>query len=168
MFSREVIIEKSNIIKPEAEDKKWSGCFVFLETYDKELFKGALSMRRNYKKNVGYLKNRQQKVWVRNTTHMGLQNTYVNSYLSQYIHEGKEYVFNEWFNDSFSTYYWVQMKLDLALKRIELGRQHLGNTPEWLSECFLMEEQVKQLDFSFSTKLKQKWKNKMKKGKPHV
>ncbi|WP_230162828.1 hypothetical protein [Peribacillus simplex] len=43
---------------------------------------------------------------------------------------------------------WVQMRLDLALKRIELGQKHLGWTPEWLSEIFLTEKQVKELKSS--------------------
>ncbi|MCM3541328.1 hypothetical protein [Priestia endophytica] len=157
LFSQDITIEESDIIKPKAEDKKWSGCFVFLKTYDKNLPKGALSMRRGHKKNVGYLMSTQQKVWVRNTTHMGLENKYVNSYLSRDIYEGKEYV-SEQLLYRLGSYYWVQMRVDLALKRIELGRHHLGYIPEWLSECFLMEEQVKQLDFSYLTKLRQKWK----------
>ncbi|MFP7225856.1 hypothetical protein SFC42_22475 [Priestia filamentosa] len=158
LFSQDITIEKSDIIKPKDEDEKWSGCFVFLETYDKDLFEAALSMRRGHKKNIAFMKDTRQTVWVRNTTHRGNMSRYVSKYLKYYEEVDKQFEEYLCLYTRYPELAWVQMRLDLALKRIELGRQHLGDTPEWLSECFLMEEQVKQLDSSYSTKLIQKWK----------
>lgn len=47
------------------------------------------------------------------------------------------------------------MSLELALQRIQLGHKLLGYIPEWLSECYLNENQIRELDLSHSTRLKQ-------------
>ncbi|MGJ5835567.1 hypothetical protein [Bacillus sp. G402] len=116
----DVYVKKTDFIRPE-NNYGWNGCFVFLEIYDKKLLlkDGALAMKRFDKKNIAYLKNEGQTIWVRNNAHIG----------------------------NFAHYYWVKMKIDLALQRIKLGERHLGYVPEWLSECYILEHQVRQFEF---------------------
>ncbi|MHC2451422.1 hypothetical protein ACUXP3_002025 [Bacillus altitudinis] len=54
--------------------------FCFLEKYDKKLLlkDGALAMKRFDKKNIAYLKNEGQTIWVRNNAHIGKGYSYVS------------------------------------------------------------------------------------------
>ncbi|MCY9226022.1 hypothetical protein MOF11_13410 [Bacillus haynesii] len=146
--TKNAVVNEDDFIRPKIDDQKWKGCFVFLEEYDKNLLiDGALVMRESHKKNVAYLKAEGQTIWVRNTAHTGKEDRYVNQYIKYSEHEGKQYEFYEYIGFH-SNFYWVKMKIDLALKRLILGKRHFGYVPEWLSECYMMEHQVKEFKTS--------------------
>lgn len=124
------VVSESDFINPIKDDENWKGCFVFLEKYNKDLLsKGALVMRQGHRKNVAYWK------------------AYVNQYKETLEHDGQPYN-NFKYISYYSSYYWVKMKIELALQRIILGEQHFGYIPEWLSECYIMDHQVKQFKTS--------------------
>ncbi|MFB4367324.1 hypothetical protein ABEY05_20035 [Bacillus subtilis] len=162
------IIKEPNIIRPKINDQKWKGCFVFLEEYDEQLLKkGALVMRKNHKKNTSFLKVENQTIWVRNTPHTGKEDCYVNQYIEVIEHEGEKYSFNKYLG-TYSNLYWVQMTINLALKRLVLGKQHLGYVPEWLSEAYIMDDQVNCLESSKLFVLKEHFKRMMGKERIYI
>ncbi|CAH0294667.1 hypothetical protein SRABI84_04313 [Peribacillus simplex] len=91
--SKNIIIDENDIIKPEINDEKWSGCFAFLNTYDKSLLEHgkALAMRKGHKKNIAFMKNTGQTVWIRNTTHWGHMSCYVSKYLKYYTEVDQQF-----------------------------------------------------------------------------
>jgi hypothetical protein len=111
-------------------------------------------MRKGHQKNVGYLKANNQTVWVRNNPPTRKGDTYINRSFKYYRHEGKDYILDEYLG-FFAHLFWVRMKVDMALKRIALGKQKMGYVPEWLSEAYISDDQVNQLKFSSAFKLKQ-------------
>ncbi|APH36097.1 hypothetical protein OQE43_16770 [Bacillus velezensis] len=142
------VVSESDFINPIKDDENWKGCFVFLEKYNKDLLnKGALVMRQGHRKNVAYWEANDQTIWVRNTSHTGKDDCYVNQYKEILEHDGQPYD-NFKYISYYSSYYWVKMKIELALQRIILGEQHFGYIPEWLSECYIMDYQVKQFKTS--------------------
>ncbi|WP_406590331.1 hypothetical protein [Bacillus atrophaeus] len=141
------VVNEDDLIKPEKNDQNWKGCFVFIERYNKDLLNGALLMKKSHKKNIAYLKIEDQTIWVRNTTHTGKDDCYVNQYTKCLEHEGQRHEDLKYIG-YYSNYYWVKMKIDLALKRLMLGEQHFGYIPEWLSECYIMDHQVKEFKAS--------------------
>ena len=142
----DLVVRKETIIRPDINDKKWSGCFSFLHTYDKSLFDNAMKFRRFHKKNVAYLlSNLNEIVWVRNTTHTGHMSRYISKY-SEYWEEQNQTTESYFGYNSHPELYWVKMKLGLAIERIKLGQKHLNWTPEWLSEVFLTNDQLQRLE----------------------
>lgn len=142
----DVYVKKTDFIRPE-NNYGWNGCF-FFKKYDKKLLlkDGALAMKRFDKKNIAYLKNEGQTIWVRNNAHIGKGYSYVSEYITYLEHERESYEQFDYIGH-FAHYYWVKMKIDLALQRIKLGERHLGYVPEWLSECYILEHQVRQFEF---------------------
>lgn len=138
-------IPLSKIHKPALNDLNWSGCFCFLEEYDENiLFKnnGVLAMKSTHKKNVAYLP-KDSKIWVRNRSYNEAQ--FFKKFIYPIEYEGKLH----WFSDisPFSSYRWVQMSVDLALERTRIWKQENDYIPEWLTEFYLMENQIKDLIF---------------------
>ncbi|MED4170675.1 hypothetical protein [Priestia megaterium] len=131
--------------RPEKNDCKWSGCFCFLEEYDKNLLtvEGGLSIRRNAKMNVALIPM-DSIIWVRNTSHLGKDYPFFNEFT--YVTEEKEeYELSET-PSVFDHLRWVKMRVDLALERTRLWKEREPNyLPEWITEFYLMEEQIKTL-----------------------
>lgn len=136
-------IERSKLYKPNCDDKNWSGCFCFLDEYDKNITynNGVLAMRKGQKVNLSLIP-KTAKIWVRNFSH--IENTSFYSNFSYPVeHNGKVY----WFEDSsaFNSFCWVKMQVDLALERTRLWKETYHSLPEWVTEFYLMESQIEEL-----------------------
>ncbi|MEC1876813.1 MULTISPECIES: hypothetical protein [Bacillus] len=61
------------------------------------------------------------------------------------------------------------MRINLALKRLVLGKQHLGYVPEWLSEAYIiMDDQVYCLELSKLFVLKEQVKRAVGKERIYI
>ncbi|QPC47555.1 hypothetical protein [Mangrovibacillus cuniculi] len=131
-------VNESSIIKYDS--KPLVGCFCFLDEFDNDRFRESLKFRLNDKKNIAYIPT-QELIWVRNTSHKGIQFPYFDTVLSE---GGK--VSTEFVPSIFNHLMWVKMPVYLALERTKLWKEsHDGNLPEWLTEFYLMEQQLETL-----------------------
>lgn len=112
---------------------------------------------RNIKRIFAFLKNENQTIWVRNASHTGKETSYVNQYIKLIEHEGKNHIFYEYLG-TYTNLNWVKMNINLALERIILGKKHLRYVPEWLSECYIMDDQVNRLVSSKLFRIKEQVK----------
>lgn len=133
----------SKLHKPRLDDKNWSGCFCFLDEFEPRLLSptGALAMRYGQKINVRTLPINTQ-IWVRNCSYKGKEYPFFSEFLNSYIYEGNEHWYPEF--STFHCYRWVRMSVDLALKRTRLFKKYSQSDwlPEWLTEFYLLEEQL--------------------------
>lgn len=144
LFSVNQSIPKARLHKPEFNDYNWSGCFCFLDNFNKDLVSvtGALSMRSKEQLNLALLPG-DTKVWVRNCSHFGKEMPFFKEFTYSYTHEEKEYHY--WDESRYDCYRWVRLSADLALERTRLWKEsNIGESlPEWLTEFYLMESQLK-------------------------
>jgi hypothetical protein len=127
-------IYTSEMIQPRSTDRHWSGCFCYLEEFTQ-----VASQNRH----IGFLP-RESVIWVRNKSHLGGGIPYFN--LS--VHLGVEEGTDDDGNMIMDT--WVKMSVADALERTRLWKKEHGSVPEWITECFLMEGQVKRLVYPSS------------------
>ncbi|WP_170959373.1 hypothetical protein [Bacillus thuringiensis] len=144
LFNQSILKEK--VHTPRINDTNWSGCFCFLSEFAKNITKddGPLSMRKGHKLNVALLP-RNTIIWVRNCSYLGEADTFYNEFTYQIEHEGIFFWTSN--SQSYNCYCWVRMSVELALERIKLWKtNHEGyEPPEWLTEFYLMEEQLDML-----------------------
>ncbi|GLO68375.1 MULTISPECIES: hypothetical protein [Oceanobacillus] len=131
---------------PAYNDIKWSGCFCFLDEYNKKITSknGALAMRNGEKINLALIPINTT-IWVRNCSHLGKDNPFYNKFTYNLTHEGKVYTY--WNQNQFDSFRWVRMSVNLALERTRLWKENNKNNPlpEWLTEFYLMESQLHKL-----------------------
>jgi hypothetical protein len=135
-------ILKSMSHRPKKDDSNWSGCFCFLDELDPNLFDSALAMRKGEKINICLLP-KDSTIWVRNCSHLGIDFPYFNEFKFSYLHEGKEYWSSE--SSRFDHLKWVRMNVDLALERTKLWKEKNNYLPEYMTEFYLMEHQLRDL-----------------------
>lgn len=154
-------IQKSLTHRPKRDDENWSGCFCFLNEFDPKLFDHALAMRKGEKLNISSLPLTST-IWVRNTSHLGIDYPFYNEFKSSYKHEGKEYWNSEC--SQLDHLKWVRMSVKLALERTRLWKERdINYLPEYITEFYLMEHQRKELmSVNFKDKLECLYKYKFK------
>jgi hypothetical protein len=137
-------IYTSEMILPRSTDRQWSGCFCYLE----EFTQVATETR-----HIGFLP-RESVIWVRNKSHLGGGIPYFNRFVHPLVEEGTN-------DDNMIKDTWVKMSIEDALERTYLWKKEYGFLPEWITECYLMEEQVKRLIYpSTNEKILEFWLSK--------
>ncbi|MGM0751542.1 MAG: hypothetical protein ACQET6_06385 [Bacillota bacterium] len=124
LFHKGQSIYMSEMVRPRSTDRQWSGCFCYLEEFTQ-----VASENRH----IGFLP-RESVIWVRNKSHLGGGVPY-------FILSGGSWL-NRVTEDDDT---WVKMRVEDALERTHLWKKEHGSAPGWITECFLMEEQVKRL-----------------------
>lgn len=143
LFKVNQSIQKSLTHRPKRDDKNWSGCFCFLNELDQKLFDHALAMRKGEKLNVSSLPLTST-IWVRNTSHLGIDFPFFNEFKYSYDYEGKEHWNSEY--SQLDHLKWVRMSVELALERTRLWKERNKEyLPEYITEFYLMEHQSKEL-----------------------
>lgn len=145
LFNVEQSIPITAMHRPSLNDMRWSGCFCFLGKYNERCVaeEGILTMRMDHKLNVKLI-SPDELIWVRNSSHFGKERPYFKKFTYSYQHEDTEH----WSYETCVTgsYRWVKMKVSLALERTQLWKEKNEDIPEWLTEFYLMEEQLEQLE----------------------
>lgn len=137
-------IYTSEMILPGYTDRQWSGCSCYLE----EFTQVAAETR-----HIGFLP-RESVIWVRNKSHLGGGIPYFHRFVHPLMEEGTV-------DDELIIYTWVRMTVEDALERTYLWKKEHGSLPDWLTECYLMEEQVKRLVYpSTNEKTMEFWMSK--------
>ncbi|PFA63129.1 hypothetical protein CN378_19060 [Bacillus sp. AFS015802] len=135
----------TEMILPPDGEKKWDGCFCYLEEYTLS----ATGIR-----NIGFLP-RESVIWVRNISHMGKDTPYFDRSIHPLVEEGTGDGRN------IVTDTWVKMSVVDALERTRLWKEKNVTLPDWLTECYLVEPQVKSLIYpSANEKIMEFWLSK--------
>lgn len=134
------LTEFSNLLEPSLDTIKWTGCYCFLNEHGKEIVTstGILRSRYRHKKNIARLPS-ETLIWVRNTSPYFsngklapyFRTTYSNPYGDPRLHR-----------KPFSRFCWVKMKVTKVLERTEIWKESYDSIPEWLTEFYLVEEQL--------------------------
>ncbi|MGE6753932.1 hypothetical protein ACQKFO_10810 [Rossellomorea sp. NPDC071047] len=134
-------IYPSEMIQPRYTDRQWSGCSCYLE----EFTQVATETR-----HIGFLP-RESVIWVRNKSHLGGGIPYFNRFFQPLVEKATV-------DDTLIIDTWVKMTVEDALERTYLWKKEYGSLPDWITECYLMEEQVKRLVYpSASEKTMEFW-----------
>jgi hypothetical protein len=122
-------IYTSEMVLPRYTDRQWSGCFCYLEEFTQVTTEN---------RHIGFLP-RESVIWVRNKSHLGGGIPYFNCFVHPLVKEGKKD------DDIMIIDTWVKMRVEDALERTYIWKKEYGSLPEWITECYLMEGQVKRL-----------------------
>ncbi|MHA7136833.1 hypothetical protein ACRTEV_06115 [Rossellomorea arthrocnemi] len=137
-------IYTSEVILPRNTDRHWSGCYCYLEEFTQ-----VVSENRH----IGFLP-RESVIWVRNKSHLGGGIPYIHRFVHPLVKEGTD-------DDHMIKDTWVKMRVEDALERTRLWKKEHGSLPGWITECYLMEEQVKRLVYpSTNEKIMEFWLSK--------
>ncbi|MGG4169466.1 hypothetical protein ABEW00_18655 [Rossellomorea vietnamensis] len=129
LFHTGQAIFTTEIISPKEEDRDWYGCLCYLEEN---------AMQTSGTRTIGFLP-RESNIWVRNISHVGDGTPYYN----RSLHPLLEYESGD--GGNVMTDSWVKMSVEDALERTRLWKEKNVHLPDWVTECYLTERQVKRL-----------------------
>ncbi|MCR8847899.1 hypothetical protein NQ095_05730 [Rossellomorea sp. SC111] len=129
LFLTDQAIYTSEIIIPEEADRDWYGCFCYLEEN---------SMQTAGTRTIGFLP-RESTIWVRNLSHFGDGIPYYNRFLHPLVEDESAG------GGNMITDTWIKMSVEDALERTRLWKEKSVTLPDWVTECYLTEVQVKRL-----------------------
>lgn len=129
---------------PTDSDEEWSGCFCYLEEY-----KHPAKENRN----IGFL-SRESVIWVRNMSHIDEGTPYYNRAIHPLEDAPAE-------GGSMLPDTWVKMSVRDALERTRLWKERCTVLPDWVTECYLLQHQVRSLIYpSVNEKVMEFWLSK--------
>ncbi|MCA1065810.1 hypothetical protein QTG56_22035 [Rossellomorea sp. AcN35-11] len=137
----------TELFLPGEDDREWSGCYCFLEESRQPL---------TTNRTIGFIP-KESVIWVKNRSHFPDGIPYFTSCIHPLVEEGEAE------RDNLILDTWVKMKVEDALERKRLWKQENDclPLPLWLSECYLMEKQVKDLLYpSANEKVMEFWLSK--------
>ena len=129
LFHTDQPVYTTEIVLPKDADMEWSGCFCYLEEYKSPTTE---------KRNIGFLPE-ESVIWVRNMSHLDGGTPFYSRSVHPLVMEerGEE--------GSMMTDTWVKMRVRDALERTRLWKEKNTKLPDWVTECYLLEDQVKNL-----------------------
>ncbi|TMU85092.1 hypothetical protein FGG79_14505 [Bacillus sp. BHET2] len=129
LFQTGLSLYTSEMVLPSDTDRQWSGCYCHLDEYSQPL--SVLGYR-----HIGFLP-RESVIWVRNRSHIHGGIPYYNRSIHPLADEcGSENMIA----DS-----WIEMRVADALERKRLWKEQHDDLPDWITECYLIENQVRSL-----------------------
>ncbi|WP_064092971.1 hypothetical protein [Rossellomorea aquimaris] len=143
----------SEMTMPREEDGNWSGCFCYLNEH-KLTWSFHMPHKERENRNIGFLPVRSE-IWVRNLSHLEGMPPYF-SHFSFGTDEAKSTNLGSVFPNT-----WVKMSVKDALERKRLWKEKYQMIPQGLTECFLFEDQIKELFYPSKEKAMEFWLSEM-------